>query len=161
MPFIIVYPHRVCQCGLILVCYNESIMDMDIKSFISASIPPESSQSSEGGKSPSGGIKLLVIVAIVVLIVGVVWYYPTISRKNITREEEAINKQVEELDNLRKQAGVKTYSEKELQAQSKELDAMRQTIIGSDGKPVKVESKPLTEAEIKQQIDELDALRKR
>ena len=134
-------------------------MDMDIKQ--SPPAPASTNISPQAGVPIAGRIKLLIIALVVIAIVAFVWYYPVFRKDNITPEEKSINKQIEELDKLRDQAGARVYSEKELQEQAKELDAMRKTTIGPDGKPVKVETKVPTEAEIQKQVDELDALRRR
>lgn len=134
-------------------------MDMDIKQ--SPLAPASTNISPQAGAPIAGRVKLLIIVLVVIAIVAFVWYYPVFRKDNITPEEKSINKQIEELDKLRDQAGARVYSEKELQEQAKELDAMRKTTIGPDGKPVKVETKVPTEAEIQKQVDELDALRRR
>lgn len=95
----------------------------------------------------------------VILIVGGVLYFSRSKEKTLTPEEEAIRKQIEDLDRLRNANGAPNYTERELKEQAETLDELRRTEIGPDGRVRTVNPQPPTEAEIQKQVNDLDALR--
>ncbi|MBI4692004.1 MAG: hypothetical protein HY773_00965 [Candidatus Terrybacteria bacterium] len=83
----------------------------------------------ETGKKPAKKRFLIIVIILVLLLAGVVVYFKFRKPKELT-QEEIIQKQIQELDALRQQAGAKPLTQEEIKKQIQELDKLRQQSLG-------------------------------
>jgi len=77
------------------------------------------------GKKRISVIILIIIIILALLLAGLVIYLKFKKPRELT-QQEIIQKQMEELDRLRQEAGAKPLTEEEIKKQIQELDRLRQ-----------------------------------